>query len=102
MALADYRLCDVCDSRVFYDANLNYEQGTSEWGNEPIPKEEEARIAGEAASWGYRLDYLGDWAVICRDCAKTHKTVVVPFESASGESDPSGTRGEDEPEGTRA
>ena len=79
MALADYRLCDVCGSKVFYDANLNYEQGKSAWDNEPIPKEEEARENGEQKDWGYRLDYLGDWAVICRDCAKTHKTVVIPI-----------------------
>ena len=23
------------------------------------------------------LDYLGDWCVICRECAKTHKCVIV-------------------------
>lgn len=80
MAGADYRHCDICDCKVFYDANLNYEQGKSTWGNEPIPKDEEARIAGEESGWGYRLDYLGDWAVLCRDCAKTHKTVIVPID----------------------
>ena len=26
MALADYRLCDVCGSKAFYDARLNYGQ----------------------------------------------------------------------------
>lgn len=60
MALADYRLCDVCDGKVFYDANLNYDH--SQCGPDGAPK----------------LDYLGDWAVICDDCAKTHKCVVVP------------------------
>jgi len=61
MALADYRLCDLCDGKVFYDANLNY-----------TPTKE-----------GYTLDHLGDWAVICLDCAKTHKCVVVPREEPS-------------------
>lgn len=80
MAGADYRHCDICGCKAFYDANLNYEQGTSNWGNEPIPKDEEARISGEAKPWGYRLDYLGDWAVLCRDCAKKFKTVIIPIE----------------------
>lgn len=62
MAAADYRLCDVCAGKVFYDANLNYDYD---------------RESGE-----YKLDYLGDWAVICDDCAKTHKCVVVKREDA--------------------
>lgn len=62
MALADYRLCDVCDHKVFYDANLNYER-TRE-------------------SPFYKLDYLGDWAVICEDCAKTYKCVVIKRDAA--------------------
>ncbi len=80
MAGADYRSCDVCGSKVFYDANLNYEQGRGGFDNEPIPKNEEAREAGVQKDWGYRLDYLGDWAVICRECAKTHLTVVIPIQ----------------------
>lgn len=27
MALSDYRRCDVCDGKAFYDANLNYGVG---------------------------------------------------------------------------
>lgn len=64
MAAADYRLCDCCDGKVFYDSNLNYEY------DEVLP-------SGHMA-----LDYLGDWAVICSDCAKTHKTVVLTNEQA--------------------
>jgi hypothetical protein len=60
MAAADYRLCDVCGRKTFYDANLNYE-----WDDK-----------GEM-----RLDSLGTWSVICEDCAKTHKTAVVPPDS---------------------
>lgn len=59
MAAADYRLCDKCDGKVFYDSNLNYEY------REVLP------------SGHMKLDYLGDWAVICEDCAKTHKTRVL-------------------------
>jgi hypothetical protein len=76
MAMRDYRLCDVCGNKAFYDAHLNYEQ------ERDTPKDEMARDCG------YKLDYLGDWAVICIDCAKTHKTVVVPL-TAPSSPDPS-------------
>lgn len=64
MALADYRLCDVCGAKAFYDANLNYEEDTET----PI------------RDCNVGLDYVGDWVVICQDCAKTHQCVVVPIE----------------------
>lgn len=67
MAAADYRLCDVCGSKAFYDANLNYEFEESkyfEW--DEIDKTN-----------GYRLDYLGDWACICKDCVEKGWTVKV-------------------------
>lgn len=83
MARADYRLCDVCDSKAFYDSNLNYGCGTDEWHKSDPP----FRVAGKDQysnpeinqKHGTRLDYLGDWAVICHDCAMTHKTIVVPI-----------------------
>lgn len=59
MALADYRLCDLCESKTFYDANLSW--------NDPDEKHRD--------SWLYGL---GDWAVICEECAKTHECVVRP------------------------
>lgn len=59
MALADYRLCDVCGRKAFYDANLNYD-------------------FNEYPETG--LSNLGDWSVLCRDCAKTHTTQIVPLE----------------------
>ena len=84
MALSDYRLCDVCEDKAFYDSNLNYGDGTDEWHKNDPP----FRIAGKNQydkpefnqKYGTRLDYVGDWAVICRDCAKTHKTIIVPIE----------------------
>lgn len=75
MAAADYRLCDVCDGKVFYDSNLDYEfLGQETWGGEKVKQEDCARDCS------YKLQYLGDWAVICRNCAKTHKCVVVPID----------------------
>lgn len=87
MALADYRLCDVCGNKAFYDSNLSYEQGPDEYSTtKPY------RVAGEdqypgtpeyTEKYGMRLGYLGDWAVLCEDCAKTHKTQIVPIEKES-------------------
>lgn len=71
MAGADYRLCDVCEGKVFYDSSLNYES-TKDPGDT-------VRNAGKLMTH-CQLDYLGDWVVICIDCAKTHKCVVVPIE----------------------
>ena len=68
MAAADYRLCDVCMGKAFYDANLNYEQGGDVEGS--------VRNGGMDMS-NTSLDRLGDWCVICEDCARTHKCVIV-------------------------
>jgi len=74
--MADYRLCDVCGCKAFYDSNLNYEYSTGNWDGKPIPEDEKAHWAGEVAD--IRLDYLGDWAVICRDCrAKGYQTAIL-------------------------
>lgn len=54
MAGADYRSCDVCGAKTFYDANLNYDF-------DAYPKH------------GLRL---GDWKVICEKCAETHEVKV--------------------------
>lgn len=73
MALVDYRLCDVCGNKVFYDARLNYEQtGDS---NDTL------RNGGEMMQ-GLSLDYLGDWCVLCTDCARTHRCVIAPIGAA--------------------
>lgn len=77
MAAADYRLCDVCDGKAFYDSNLSYEDPREAPDRGPF------RVAGQEQGWGYRLGYLGDWAVLCTDCAKTHRTAILPIEAAS-------------------
>lgn len=83
MAKADYRLCDYCEGKAFYDSYLNYEYPGSDY----MPDGDPYRKAGKFQNgsqendrkWAARLDYLGDWAVLCVECAKTHKTVVVPI-----------------------
>ena len=67
MAAADYRLCDICGGKVFYDSNLNYEFDDLDY-----PEAKEVGIKR-----GYNLDYLGDWAVLCNNCSKEYKTDIV-------------------------
>lgn len=71
MAAADYRLCDVCDGKAFYDANLNYhDDGQS------------VRIVGKDVGYP-SLGHLGDWAVLCTDCTKRYRTKIVPIDEES-------------------
>lgn len=58
MAAADYKLCDVCSAKTFYDVEIDYaDAAPPDWT--PIPK------------------HVGSWAVICESCAKTHICVVM-------------------------
>lgn len=78
MAAGDYRSCDVCDGKAFYDANLNYDTGDKvdgKWVYSTTP----FKIAGEDQGlYGVGLDYVGDWAVLCTECAKTHRVAILP------------------------
>ena len=58
MALRDYRLCDHCGCKTFYSAGLN--------------TDDNGRVCG-----------VGDWTVLCEDCAKTHKAVILTWETWS-------------------
>lgn len=60
MALADYYLCDVCKAKTFYDANVNYcdDRWMTDGRCKMIP------------------NGAGDMAVLCMECAKTHKVIV--------------------------
>jgi len=86
MAAGDYRSCDVCGGKAFYDAEL-----CCEGADESSPLARNAppyRIAGAEqyddpslnAKHGVVLGYVGDWAVICSGCSKTHRTAIVPIE----------------------
>lgn len=59
MAAADYKLCDICGEKTFYDTALQYD-------------------FNEYPKTG--LFNLGDWKVICKKCAKKHKCVVVSID----------------------
>lgn len=58
MALADYKLCDVCGRKTYYDANLNFDLGDRGPDGFPVP------------------DGAGDLAALCRECVKTHEIVI--------------------------
>lgn len=87
MAGADYRSCDVCGGKTFYDANLSYTDGDDTYCKDDPPY----RVAGAEqydkpellTKYGLRLGYVGDWAVLCTDCSKTHKTAILPIEKES-------------------
>lgn len=64
MASANYRHCDVCDAKVFYDATLNYEH------------DDEGHLI---------LENLGAWNVLCDSCAKTHEIKIVKKANKSAE-----------------
>lgn len=57
MASADYRLCDLCQSKCFYDATLGYDF-------------EEYPETG--------LYSLGAWVCLCTDCAKVYEIKIKP------------------------
>lgn len=64
MAMADYKRCDVCGGKTFYDANLDY------------------RMPGDKLYMEHPRTYIpmpcgvGDWAVLCKKCAQTHEVKV--------------------------
>ena len=55
MAIADYYLCDLCNAKTFYDADLSYENKNSN------PKTGKPWPDGNV---GYMF-------VICKECART-------------------------------
>ena len=81
MASGDYRSCDVCGCKCFYDANLNYEHLEESWDdvNQRIIKPKGGVLYNGEDSF-LKVDYLGAWAVLCDDCSKTHEARIVPKE----------------------
>jgi hypothetical protein len=66
MASADYKLCDVCGNKAFYDADISDHRYVATYDPE------------EARKW----DPIG-LAVLCSECNKTHKAVIVHAPKAS-------------------
>lgn len=72
MASGDYRACDVCGVKTFYDANLHYvyDDERSEYDTGPLLEEN-----GVVSS--YALAFLGSWACVCDGCCKEWTARVV-------------------------
>lgn len=75
MAGGDYRSCDLCGTKSFYDANLPYEYVGDVSDGVTITKEMCTRKVGQPTSTF--LWRVGDWAVLCNECSKTHETKIV-------------------------
>lgn len=69
MAGADYRNCDVCGDRCFYDANLSYEYD-SEFAKSGGVK------ANNRATY-LELGRLSRWVVVCKECSQKYRTAIV-------------------------
>jgi hypothetical protein len=60
MAMVDYRWCNVCGCKAFYDAELSYcDDKLSAQNGQPLP---DGRVA--------------DMACLCDRCIKTHEIIV--------------------------
>jgi hypothetical protein len=96
MAACDYRSCDVCGGKAFYDADLSYEDMSDENARlrEAVPMryvgEEQYSDPAMAAKYGQVLGYVGDWAVICSECSKTHRTAILPIATSGTQADGEG------------
>lgn len=73
MASANYKLCDMCGNKTFYDADLSYDFNDPD--NTPVKE-----VGSHTKSYTYSLDHLGDWAVLCDECSKKYKTVIMEIE----------------------
>ena len=75
MAGGDYKLCDVCGWKAFYDAELQYDTKETQYNIRYPWTKEAGKVLAEC--WRYKLPNVGDWAVLCGECSKTHKTQIV-------------------------
>jgi len=56
MALSDYYLCDVCDRKTFYDAEVQYKNDITQERNLPVG--------------------VGDMRVLCPECATQYDIII--------------------------
>ena len=66
MAGCDYRSCDKCGAKTFYDAALHFDDDRVDRYMDPLP-------VG-----------CGDWGALCMKCAKTHEIRIVQKEARDG------------------
>lgn len=63
MAASDYRSCDICGCKTFYDAELQYD----------FKKYPETGLYN-----------LGDWVCLCNECSKTYEVTIQRKETKNG------------------
>ena len=74
MAMADYKCCNRCGRKCFYDSDLQYVSKPDAFNLAPFKE------AGEQQEFTPLYLYkLGDWAVLCIECSKTHRTQIAPI-----------------------
>jgi hypothetical protein len=73
MAAGDYKDCDKCGGKTFQDYGLDYDWADKN-GND-FYGDKIKLVRGT----NYSLHNLGDWTVLCQECAKTHKIIIVPI-----------------------
>lgn len=67
MALSDYYLCDICERKTFYDAELNY-----------LPEpDEDSYNENPTTNHRWPDGDVGFMYVICKKCAETHEINIV-------------------------
>lgn len=81
MASCDYRKCDNCGGKTFYDSDLHYEYFTEKWDEERgicyyDVSEGSPTLFNNSDKPGVRLYGVGAWAVLCEECSKTHEAVI--------------------------
>lgn len=81
MARVDYRCCDVCGIQTIYDANLHWNRNNT---NDCIytynNRSRHRRLVKENNKpTNLTLGHLGNWAVLCLDCAKKYEFKIVPI-----------------------
>jgi hypothetical protein len=67
MAAADYWLCDRCNQKAFYDANLDYD-------DQKHTRRSDGRLLPARC---------GDAQVLCEDCAREYEVIIVKREARS-------------------
>lgn len=75
MAGGDYRSCDVCGGKTFYDANISYEwpDGDDDY------RDHHMRTCGELEWPAMSMHSVGDIAVLCWRCTLQYRTAVEPL-----------------------
>ena len=72
MAIFDYRLCDVCGIKTFYDANIDYVEFETDG---PVVMYD-LKVDGKTEEVACPL-HVGGWAVLCKGCIETHDVEIV-------------------------